>query len=76
MCVNPYLGNKHTAQSHSGTEADTEAHGDNLVVGTKVDGYKCQPDNTCGVHGKGNVFSLIEISWNVAGLKRQREQER
>lgn len=63
-----YLGYEHAAQSHSGTEADTEAHGDNFVVGTKVDGYKGQPDDTGGVHGKGNVLSLIEISWDVAGL--------
>lgn len=27
-----YLGYEHAAQSHSGTEADTEAHGDNFVV--------------------------------------------
>lgn len=63
-----YLGYEHAAQSHSGTEADTEAHGDDFVVGTKVDGYKGQPDNTGGVHGKGNVLCLVEISRDVACL--------
>lgn len=67
--LKPYLGYEHAAKSHSGTEADAEAHGDNFVVGTKVDGYKGQPDNTGSVHGKGNVLSLIEISWDVAGLR-------
>lgn len=68
-----YLGYEHAAQSHSGTEADTEAHGDNFVVGAEVDGYKGQPDNTGGVHGEGNVLSLVEISWDVAGLRRGKE---
>lgn len=64
----PYLGYKHAAQSHRGTEADTEAHSDNFVVGAKVDRYKGQPDDAGGVHGKGNVLSLIEIGWDIAGL--------
>ena len=63
-----YLGHKHAAQCHSCTEADTEAHRDDFVVGTKVDGYKGQPDNTGGVHGKGNVLSFIEIGRDIAGL--------
>lgn len=75
--LQPYLGYEHTAKGHSGTEADTEAHGDNFVVGAKVDGYKGQPDNAGGVHGKGNVLSLIEISWDVAGLEeRDKMKER
>lgn len=74
--LQPYLGYKHAAQSHGGTEADTEAHGDNFVVGPKVDGYKGQPDNTGGVHGEGNVLSLIEISWDVAGLEERDKRKR
>lgn len=74
MNLQPYLGYEHTAQSHSGAQADTEAHGDDFVVGTKVDGYKGQPDYTCGVHGEGDVLCLIEISRDVAGLGvRERE---
>lgn len=64
----PYLRHKHAAQCHGRTEADTEAHRDDFVVGTKVDWYKGQPDDTGGVHGKGNVLSLIEIGRDVAGL--------
>lgn len=67
----PYLGHKHTAQRHGCTEADTEAHRDDFVVGTKVDGYKGQPDDTGGVHGKGNVLSLIEIGRDISGLQRE-----
>ena len=75
--LQPYLGYEHAAQRHSGTEADTEAHGDNFVVRAKVDGYEGQPYNTGGVHGKGNVLSLVEISWDVAGLgERDRVREK
>lgn len=74
-CVNvffhPYLGHKHAAQCHSRTEANTEAHRDDFVVGTEVDGYKSQPDDTGGVHGKGNVLSLIEIGRDIAGLYKR-----
>lgn len=66
-----YLGHEHAAQCHRGTETDTEAHGDNLVVGTKVNGNKGQPDDAGGVHGKSNVLSLIEISWDIAGLEER-----
>lgn len=64
----PYLGHKHAAQCHSRTEADTEAHRYDFVVGTKVDRYKGQPDDASGVHGKGNVLSLIEIGRDITGL--------
>lgn len=66
--LHPYLGYEHAAQRHRGAEAYTEAHGDNFVVGAKVDGYKRQPDDTGGVHGKSNVLSLVEISWDIASL--------
>lgn len=70
----PYLGYKHAAQSHSGAEADAEAHGDNFVVGAEVDGHKSQPDDAGGVHGEGDVLRLVEISRDIAGLK-ERESE-
>lgn len=35
-----YLRDKHAAESHRGTEADTKAHGYDLVVGAKVNRNK------------------------------------
>lgn len=63
-----YLWHKHAAESHCGTEADTKTHGYDLVVGAKVNRNKGQPDDTGGVHGKGNIFGLIKISWYITGL--------
>lgn len=71
----PYLRHKHAAQCYGGTEADAEAHRDDFVVGTEVDGYKCQPDDTGGVHGKCNVLSLIEIGRDIAGLKERENKK-
>lgn len=68
-----YLGDKHAAESHCGTEADTKAHGYDLVVGAKVNWNKGQPDDTGGVHGEGNVLGLIKISWYITSLCGKRE---
>lgn len=70
-----YLGCKHTAKGHSSAEADTEAHGDDFVIGAKVDGNEGQPDNAGGVHGEGNVLRLIEISRNVTGLEEKEKHK-
>lgn len=32
-----------------------------IVVGTKVDGYKGQPDNTSAVHCKANILGFVEV---------------
>lgn len=71
----PYLGYKHAAQGHSRTEADTEAHRDDLVVGAEVDGYEGQPDDAGGIHGKGYVLGLIEIGRDIAGLPKKFTKE-
>lgn len=71
----PYLWDKHAAESHRGTEADTEAHGDDLVVGAKVNRNKGQPDDTSGVHGKGNILGLIKIGRNITSLQESRRKE-
>lgn len=63
-----YFRDKHAAESHCGTEAHAKAHSYDLVIRAEVNGHKGQPDNTGGVHGKGNVLGLIEISWHVASL--------
>lgn len=69
----PHLGHKHAAESHRGTEADAEAHGDYFVVGAKVDGNKRQPYNTGGVHGECNVLGLVKIGRNIAGLRKEKK---
>lgn len=63
-----YLWYKHAAEGHRGAEADTKAHGDDLVVGAKVNRHKGQPDDASGVHGEGDVLGLVEISWNISSL--------
>lgn len=64
-----HLGGEHAAQCHCYTEADREGCGDDFVVGAKIDRHKSQPDNAGSVHCKGNVFSLIEIGWDVPRLE-------
>lgn len=63
-----YLWDKHAAESHCGTETNTKAHGYDLVVGAKVNRDKGQPDDTGGVHGKGNILRLIKICWDITSL--------
>lgn len=64
-----HLWGEHTAQGHSHAQAHGERRGDDLVVAAEVDGHKRQPDYTRGVHGEGDVFGLVEIGRNVAGLE-------
>lgn len=64
-----HLWCEHTAQGYSHTEAHGEGRCDDLVVATKVDWHKRQPDYARGVHGEGDVFGLVEICRNVAGLE-------
>ncbi len=66
---NVNLRHEHAAQSHSGAQADGEAHGDGLVVGAEVNGHKGQPDDAGGVHGEGDVLCFIKIGWNIARLE-------
>lgn len=74
-CFRSYLGNKHTAESHRGTEADTKAHGYDFIVWTKVNGNKGQPDYAGCIHGKGNILGLIKISWYVTSLWKKNKNE-
>ena len=62
------LGGEHAAQGHGGTQADTEAHGDDFVVGAEVDGHECQPDDAGGVHGEGNILGFVEVGGHVSSL--------
>lgn len=64
-----HLWGEHTAQSNSHAEADREGRGDDLVVAAKVDWHKRQPYYARGVHGEGDVFGLVEICGDVAGLE-------
>lgn len=64
-----HLWSEHAPQSYSHAEAHREGRSDDFVVAAKVDWHKRQPDYTCGVHGEGNIFGLIEICRDVAGLK-------
>ena len=64
-----HLWCEHTAQSHGHAEAHGEGRRDDLVVASEVDRHKRQPDDTCGVHGEGDVFGFVEICRNVAGLE-------
>lgn len=67
-----YLRDKHAAESHRCTETYTKAHSDDLIIRAKVNGYKGQPDDTSGVHGKGNVLGLIEVSWHISSLLKKK----
>lgn len=68
-----YLWDKHATKSHCSTEADTKAHGYDLVIGSKVNRNKGQPDDTSGVHGKGNILGLIKIGGNISSLEEKRK---
>lgn len=35
-----------------------------IIVGAKVDGYKRQPDDACGIHCKANVLCLVKVFGN------------
>ena len=34
-----------------------------VMVGSKEDGYKGQPDDAGGVHGEPYVLGLVEVFW-------------
>ena len=33
-----------------------------------VQGDKCHPNDACGIHRKTNMFSLVEILWNLTNI--------
>lgn len=41
-----------------------------VVVGAEVDGHEGQPDDARGVHGEADVFGLVEVLRDLAGLER------
>ncbi len=63
------FGHKHAAQRSGSAEANGETHGDYLVVWPEINWHESQPDNAGGVHGERDVFGLVEIGRDVAGLK-------
>lgn len=32
-----------------------------MLSGREIDGHKRQPDNTRGIHGKSDIFGLVEV---------------
>lgn len=66
---NVHLWCKHTTQSYSHTEAHWEGCSYDLVVAAKVDWHKRQPDDTCGIHGEGNVFGFVEVCRDIASFE-------
>lgn len=64
-----HLGREHAAQGHGHAQAHREGGRDDFVVAAEVDGHKRQPDDARGVHGEGDVFGLVEVCGNVAGLE-------
>lgn len=41
-----------------------------VIVGTEVDGKKGQPYDAGRVHGESNVFSFVEVLWDLSRLER------
>lgn len=58
------FGRKEAHQRHCPAQTDRKTHGGQpnlyVVSSTEVDGYKRQPDDTCGVHCESNVLGLVE----------------
>lgn len=71
-----YFRDKHAAEGHRGAKTHAKTHGYDLIIGAEVNGHKGQPDNTGGVHGKGNILGLIEISWHVTSLWEKKENKK
>lgn len=39
------------------------------MIGSKVDGDKCNPNDARAVHSEGDVLGLVEVLWNLPGLE-------